>query len=128
MTNFYDAILGRKENLSKLLLLIINLEEEKIPRFRDVYLHDGKIVVYTRTGGGNREDYIKENEWLRQNENYLSDSDDDFDCTYANFFFKFPDEHQEYLLELCKNGHDEPIKSDTWRNFFENLNETPFIK
>ena len=64
------------------------------PRFRDCYLSgDGEhIEIYTRVGGGNREEYANEIENLRSMPTYVSDEDDDFDCTYATFVFGVPDE------------------------------------
>ena len=64
------------------------------PRFRDCFLSDDKehIEIYTRVGGGNREDYADEIEVLRSMPTYASDEDDDFDCTYATFTFGVPEE------------------------------------
>ena len=64
------------------------------PRFRDCYLSEDKehIEIYTRVGGGNRDDYAVEIEGLRSMPTYVSDEDDDFDCTYATFTFGVPDE------------------------------------
>lgn len=38
------------------------------------------------------------NDYLR-NEYYLSDEDDEFDCTYADFFYKYPEGLKEKLAE-----------------------------
>lgn len=64
------------------------------PRFRDCYLSEDKdhIEIYTRVGGGNREEYEDEIEDLRSMPTYVSDEDDDFDCTYATFTFGVPEE------------------------------------
>lgn len=174
------------------ILAAIGLDESKIPRIRGVGIEDGKILIHTRTGGGNRESYgdiesyikgdygidssindihnslktfegycwhiyieydidtndrykpassvpyeatyrypetedewsSKEaeirntltkietqkaevlatgaytNEYLTRNKYYILDEDDDFDSTYANFWFMIPQEHVDKLLPL----------------------------
>jgi len=66
-------------------------------------LNDGEylIVLHTRQGGGNRECYCEtgddshepgclaaNNEELESHPQYFRDEDDDFDSTYANFYFR----------------------------------------
>lgn len=102
--SLYNLLFGQNPN-TNIVLALIGLKECDIERFRDCGFDDDKIFVYTRTGGGNREDYP--NEALTTNPNYLSDQDDDFDNTYATFNFKFPDEIAEDIklfLEPKKNG------------------------
>jgi hypothetical protein len=71
--------------------------------------HKPEIHVYTRNGGGNRQhwSFSYENDAgeacecpgciiehrLPKHPNYLSDHDDDFDCTYATIHFSVPEEH-----------------------------------
>lgn len=64
-------------------------------RFRDIYFENEeggipKVVLYTRNGGGNRDAYEYVFELLSQHPLYLTDYDDDFDCTYAYIEFKAP--------------------------------------
>ena len=77
---------------------------DDVPRFRDVYtqVSDGmpQIVLYTRTGGGNREEYEAENDALAAHPLCVSDQDDDFDSTYAHFTFNVPEPWQEKMLTL----------------------------
>lgn len=70
-------------------------------RFRDIYLNgDGtKIILYTRNGGGNRDAYYYIFDVLREHPNYISDYDDEFDCTYAYLEFSIP----EKAKRLCKS-------------------------
>jgi hypothetical protein len=77
--------------------------EEIFPRFRDCFLQergfeevDGlpfnvPIYIYTRIGGGNREDYQEEISKLRSLPEYIRDFDDDYDCTFATFVFRVPE-------------------------------------
>lgn len=64
------------------------------PRFRDCFVSDDErhIEIYTRVGGGNRDGYADEIERLRSMPTYVTDEDDDFDCTYATFTFEVPEE------------------------------------
>lgn len=96
---------------------------EIFPRFRDCYLEEREftlddgipfnepknnaleegIYIFTRVGGGNREDYDAEIEKLQAHTDYVRDFDDNFDCTYATFVFRVPQEwRQDY--ELIKAG------------------------
>ena len=63
-------------------------------RYRDIYVADGKIILYTRNGGGNRDDYWWVFEILKQHPNYIADYDDDFDNTYASIEFSIPSTKQ----------------------------------
>lgn len=75
------------------------------PRFRDCFLSDDKehIEIYTRVGGGNRDEYDEEIEKLRSMPTYLLDEDDDFDCTYATFTFAIPEQWRDDF-ERIKTG------------------------
>lgn len=140
---------------TKQILKAIGIKEEDIPRLRGVGIDDGKILIHTRTGGGNREQYdsvenyingeyglqddlkalndknswdykyslkhggVKKrrieleeritniiatktgtNELLRDNPYFISDEDEEFDCTYANFWYKIPEKFTNKLLKL----------------------------
>lgn len=98
---------------SGVLLKAIDLNLVDIPRFRDCYLNENgsKIVVYTRTGGGNREDYERENDFLADHPGFISDCDNDFDCTYASFFYEVPEEFRPMIDVLKTMGaEDNPQK------------------
>lgn len=97
--SLYNLLFGMNPN-TEILLAIIGLKQADIERYRDCGFTDDGIYVYTRTGGGNREDYP--NEKLTSNEYYLRDQDDDFDCTYATYYFKFP----EQIRQDCLNFKD----------------------
>jgi hypothetical protein len=64
-------------------------------RFRDAWAekHPGGelvIVIYTRTGGPNRDGYAAANDALAAHPLYIRDADDTFDPTYASWFFRVP--------------------------------------
>lgn len=80
--------------LAGVFLNMLGLEPNDCGRFRDAYLwkDEGglRIHVYTRNGGGNRDEYRPVFEKLRQHHLYERDFDDDFDSTYATIVFHLP--------------------------------------
>lgn len=98
--SLYNLLFNENKDTDKLLHML-NLNKEDFGRFRDIYLNgDGnKIIVYTRCGGGNREDYDWVFDDMEQHPNYIKNYDDNFDVTYCYFEFSIPDEYKEE----CKN-------------------------
>jgi hypothetical protein len=94
--SLYNSLFG-VNTAAPLLLKMIGKTSDDFGRFRDCYLSPewDKIIVYTRCGGGNREDYQEVFDEMEGHPNYLSNYDDDFDCTYAYFEFSIPDEYKE---------------------------------
>jgi hypothetical protein len=94
--SLYNLLHG--ENVyANLLLAMLGMTKADVPRYRDCYWNGQEICIYTRTGGGNREAYEKENAVLCGKAGYLRDEDDDFDCTYATFFFCVPERFAEIV-------------------------------
>jgi hypothetical protein len=88
-------------------LPLLGKHPDQYPRFRDCFLgdeehpeHDGKIIVYTRVGGGNRGDYREQINALRASPGYITDYDDSFDCTFASFVFDVPEEWKEDFSKI----------------------------
>lgn len=95
MSGLYNALFG-EQPASAALMKMLNLTAADVGRYRDCYLAEGpKIVVFTRNGGGNREDYRDVTIALRKHPQYVYDYDDDFDCTYASYEFNVPEEYRE---------------------------------
>lgn len=114
--SLYNLLFGMNPSAS-VLLKMLNLTEEDIGRFRDAYMQDGKIVIYTRNGGGNRGhwDFVydknaegadcpcpgcKMDYVLSAHPNYVRDYDDDFDSTYAYVVFDVPEKYREFVTTL----------------------------
>lgn len=81
------------------------------PRFRDVTISERKprIEVYTRTGGGNREEYEDDNIACTKLEGYVKDYDDDYDSTYANFVYDIPKSAHETWSKYVKDLENDRI-------------------
>lgn len=86
--SLYNMLFGKNPD-TKEILALLGLEESQIERFRDCFVENDKILIFTRTGGGNREYYP--NEALVNHPNYLYDEDDEFDPTYAYYYFSLPE-------------------------------------
>lgn len=95
----YNGIFGQNENAGALLYLL-GLEDNDFYRYRDCYLSENsEIAVYTRGGGGNRDGY--DDEMFLDHPLYIKNEDDDFDSTYATFYFRIPENaNQQVLAEI----------------------------
>lgn len=113
--SLYNMVFGTNPNSDQLLSLL-GKDRGDFGRFRDVYVEDGFIVVHTRNGGGNREDYEDVFEEMSEHPWYSHDEDDDFDCTYANIYFKVPEDKLKSYVALLDQGHN---PSEAWNKFFE---------
>jgi hypothetical protein len=95
--SMYNMLFGMNPN-SDIILAILGLKKNDVERFRNCGFMEDGIFIYTRTGGGNRDDYP--NDKLTSNSCYLRDNDDDYDCTYATYYFKFPDEIRDDIIQF----------------------------
>jgi len=112
--SMYNALLGINP-LAPLLLTMLGLKQEDVGRLRDCFLstkddngndvNDGlvSICVYTRNGGGNRDDYQEVIDNLSKHPCYLMDKDDNFDSTYCSIFFKIPEEYMDKINSVFKD-------------------------
>lgn len=115
----FNMLFG-KNPLSDMILATLGLTPGDFGRFRDCYIKDNQICVYTRCGGGNREDYQSVFDEMEKHPCYYDDQDDDFDSTYATFYFSFP---AEFAEDLAKLGNDEKLTpSEKWIKLFEEFN------
>ncbi len=101
MSGLYNSIFGVDQRAG-LMLHILGLKAEDFGRFRDAYPSAEHIVVYTRCGGGNRDDYGEVFEKMEKHPLFDRDEDDDFDCTYCSFYFKHPKGAEEILKSMAE--------------------------
>lgn len=106
--SLYNQLFGMNEE-TPVLLGMIGINKEYFDRFRDVELiNNGTVIrVFTRLGGGNREDYQETWDKIRMHELYLGDYDDGFDETYAYIEFKIPEKYKETAKKMFKG---EPVR------------------
>lgn len=131
------------------ILATLGLSSADVPRFRDCYVskigNEYRIVIHTRTGGGNRDyyenrgtceesypEYFGEgkeepsgpwNDDLRASPHYDRDMDDDFDSTYADFYFRLPAEYEAELKALA-DRQEFIAPSEKWQMLLDSL-KTP---
>ena len=113
--SLYNMVFGMNPDSDK-LLEILGKTREDFGRFRNVYMEDGCIVVHTRNGGGNREDYEDVFDEMSEHPWYSHDADDDFDCTYANIYFKLPED--EKLLTILRGLDEGANPTKQWGELF----------
>jgi hypothetical protein len=98
------------------ILPMLGYHPDSYPRFRDCFISDERypdnnhIIVYTRTGGGNRESYMDQNLWITCIEGYIEDYDDDYDCTFANFVFDIPEKWKDDFNKIIEGNIKETSK------------------
>jgi hypothetical protein len=101
--SLYNMVCGNNPLFSLYLAMLNEVQPlPEIPRFRDLYITDDEvpeIVIYTRTGGGNRESYLDENDALTKHPNFIGDYDDDFDDTFAYWHYSIP---EKYLARVSR--------------------------
>lgn len=117
--SLYNALFGMNSN-AKTILATLGLSPDDCGRFRDCFVANGEIAVYTRNGGGNREEYQSTFDRLSGHPCYLRDEDDGYDETYATVYFRFPDEFADDLKALDSNQAVKP--SDKWEALIKALN------
>lgn len=116
--SLYNAVFGANPDADK-LLEVLGKTKADFGRFRDVFIEDDCIVVHTRNGGGNRDDYQDVFEEMSNHPWYVQDADDDFDCTYANIYFRIPLDESSNVEINSLNAGQVPAKK--WEALFKSL-------
>jgi hypothetical protein len=109
--SLYNIINGEDPNADDYYDLL-DLYNYEVGRYRNMYLSDDKkqLVLLTRNGGGNREEYEYVFESLESHPNYQYDSDCDWDETYCEYFFSIPKEKIESKEEESKSKMEEIVE------------------
>lgn len=103
----YNSLFGVNP-LADALLKTVGLTRADCGRFRDAYALKGEVCVYTRNGGGNREEYQPVIDRLKENPLYLRDADDEYDTTYCTIYFKVPERWAEVIKQFEVDPDDTP--------------------
>jgi hypothetical protein len=122
MSGLYNMLFGENHSQKGFLFGLLGKTEDDFGRYRDIYVTDEHIVVHTRNGGGTREDYQEVFDEMMLHPLYVCDDDDDYDCTYANFYFKHPKGFEDLLKEIAV-GTVTP--SEKWRMLLDALQQPP---
>lgn len=103
-----------------LVLQLLEKNTGDFGRFRDAYITETHLVVHTRCGGGNREDYEHVFDEMSGHPLFDYDQDDDFDCTYCNFYFKHPPDFEK-LCKMIAEQNPQMTPTEKWQKLFEAL-------
>lgn len=106
------------------IMPMLGRRQEEWPRFRNCFIDDGKIEIYTRVGGGNRGQGYGE-ESLYNDPNFVRTYDDDFDSTYGTYVFDVPEKWKADFDKLCEGKFAETSAEYQAyiREFWPKLNE-----
>jgi hypothetical protein len=129
----YKELVAEHAVASSALLAMLHLEVSDVGRYRDCYLSrgvdeydkDGGICIhlYTRNGGGNREDYQDVFEKLSAHPEYVKDYDDSFDCTYATIVFSIPKEFVDLVETLAASDIPDAVPLSPQQKFEKFMTE-----
>jgi len=81
-------------------------------------VEDDYIVIHTRNGGGNREDYQWVFDEMSTHPWYSHNTDEDYDSTYANIYFKIPEDKIKTFVALLDQGRN---PSESWQKLLKEL-------
>lgn len=101
---------------SPLYLAALKLDPNTVPRFRDTRLARVRnrhyIVILTRAGGKNRQDYQGAIDKLCEHPLYARNQDCTHDNTYADFYFKPPEVLHPLIEALAEIGRDHDLSPE----------------
>lgn len=109
--SLYNMLAGYNPSTEQIMNLL-ELSPGDFGRYRDVYIQEGYIVVHTRCGGGNRDDYEDMFDSVSEHPWYSHDEDCDFDSTYADIYFKLPEDAARSVAGLLDQGQPPAEKWD----------------
>ena|GEM_PF-2594600 len=143
--SLYNALFGVNP-MAGLLMQALGINSGDVPRFRDCYLDtEGErplIAIHTRTGGGNRSMYESEDSarrnypeyfdgnddptgpWncdLRKVQGFVYDADDDFDNTYATFFYEVPEAFKSIIETMRDLAGSTTPPAERWQMVLDDL-------
>ena len=111
-----------------ILMPMLGRKQDEYPRFRNCFLEDGMIAIYTRVGGLNRGCGFGEEE-LYKDPNFVRTYDDAFDNTYATHLFNPPErwatDFKKIVSGNMKDVSDEYVTCV--KEFFPTLNKEGLI-
>jgi hypothetical protein len=131
--SLYNMLFGVNPH-APMLLGFLGTTMEQVPRFRDCYVHDGHIVIYTRMGGGNRGHWDSSDteagpecqccgciaaHYMPSLPGYVRDEDDDFDCTYASYYYKPCETVAKLVEQLSLIAADAP--AERWKKLLADM-------
>lgn len=125
--SFYNMMFGFSP-ASVWIMPMLGRRQNEWPRFRDCFVEDGMIEIYTRVGGGNRGCGYGEEE-LYKDPNFVTTYDDEYDHTYGYYVFEVPEKWKSDFDKICDGEFTEI--SEEYKNylkeFWPELNKKGFF-
>lgn len=101
--SMFDLAIGNSGLPKEVMFPFLGVPLPEIPRYRDHWLElDGDAIVlavYTRTGGGNREEYAEQIKELCNLPAFMVETDDSYANTYMTFRFRLD---YPTFIERCR--------------------------
>ena len=97
------------------ILPMLEKHPDEYPRYRDCFAeYEDKpaIQIYTRTGGGNRQEYQAQIDELKKHPLFMCEFDDEDDSTYMTFVFNVPEKFKEDYSKIVYEGDAANISND----------------
>lgn len=121
--NLYNQMFGYNPYADEILRLM-GLDRRKMGRFRDAFVCQGEVVVYTRLGNTvamgkfTPQEMEAFRKYLRSHPRYLREATDTRDSTYCTFYFAVPHSKSVKLLT-----YDTPVPWEPDKRWKEGLEE-----
>lgn len=116
--SLYSHVVGTNK-YAHLVMVVLDLKPSDLGRFRDAFFSPDAIVVRTRTGGGNREEYEASINTLKAHKLFLSEADCEYDDTFMDFKFGYPDHVLAGLREMEKDARVIVIETRGFKKMWE---------
>jgi hypothetical protein len=137
--SMYEMVFQDPNRERRAAVLLAILGNPDVGRLRDAWVEKGErgpvIAVYTRNGGGNRDHYgdgpagigcdctgCIATYQLPAHSQYIRDADDEFDATYATFYF-WPPEDRKVLDLLTAVAVDPVDTSQRWKQVIDAIQD-----
>lgn len=110
------------------IMPMLGRTQYEYPRFRDCFVEDGKIAIFTRVGGNNRGQGFGEEE-LYKDPNFVTTYDDSFDSTYGTYLFDVPEEWKADFDKIISGKLNETSEKyqKYIREFYPKLDDIGFF-
>ena len=98
------------------IMPLLGRRESEYPRFCGCFVEDGKIAIFTRVGGNNRDCGFGEEE-LYADPNFASTYDDEEDSTYGIYLFNVPEKWKSDFNKILDGRIEET--SEEYKNYIK---------
>jgi len=125
----FDLAIGTS-GYPPMILGMAGLTPDMIGRYRDHWLERSEagvliMALYTRNGGGNREEYAEHLRQMHDLDSFVSDADDEFDSTYCTLRFRVTKEQALDWLNRHRTSGADFDDEEVWDEMVNAAEEIP---